>query len=279
VFTFMMKPNIFGVAAAKQAKVEKIYSMFEGAGDVFIKNGLKWKAIRTLVCSMYRKSFRHSQKVFFLNEDDKKEFLDRRLVKSEQCEIIRGIGVDLEKFEQRPIQNANTFLMIARMLTTKGVLEYCKAARKVKQNYPNAVFNYIGGEGTLKISDINEYIDDGSINYLGTTKDVRPFIAESSVFVLPSYREGMPVSVMEAEATGRAVIVADNPGCRESIKDGYNGFLVNGDNLVDGLTEKIIWFLENTDQVAAMGNNSRQFAEENFDYKKINEKIIRIMGI
>ncbi len=128
-------------------------------------------------------------------------------------------------------------------------------------------------------SDIQEFIDDGSINYLGTTKDVRPYLSECSVFVLPSYREGMPVSVMEAEAIGRAVIVADNPGIRESAKDGYNGFLIKNDNLVDGLSEKIIWFLENPEQIAVMGENSRSFAEERFDYKKINEKIIKTIGI
>jgi glycosyltransferase involved in cell wall biosynthesis len=89
----------------------------------------------------------------------------------------------------------------------------------------------------------------------------------------------MPVSVMEAEAIGRAVIVADNPGIRESAKDGYNGFLIKNDNLVDGLSEKIIWFLENPEQIAVMGENSRSFAEERFDYKKINEKIIKTIGI
>ena len=218
-------------------------------------------------------------KVFFLNKDDRKEFLDRGLVKEKQCEIIPGIGVDLQHFEYRPLENNNTFLMIARMLTTKGIFEYCKAARKVKQSHPQAVFNYLGGEGTVKVADIQEFIDDGSINYLGTTKDVRPYLSECSVFVLPSYREGMPVSVMEAEAIGRAVIVADNPGIRESAKDGYNGFLIKNDNLVDGLSEKIIWFLENPEQIAVMGENSRSFAEERFDYKKINEKIIKTIGI
>ncbi len=279
VFTFMMKPNIFGTAAAKKAKIEKIYSMVEGAGDVFIRNGFKWKAIRTLVCSMYRKSFAYSQKVFFLNKDDRKEFLDRGLVKEKQCEIIPGIGVDLQHFEYRPLENNNTFLMIARMLTTKGIFEYCKAARKVKQSHPQAVFNYLGGEGTVKVSDIQEFIDDGSINYLGTTKDVRPYLAQSSVFVLPSYREGLPASIMEAEAVGRAVIVTDNIGCRDTVKNGYNGYMVSKENAIEELSEKIIWFLENPEQIAIMGKSSREFAEEHFDSKKINEKIIEIMGI
>lgn len=114
------------------------------------------------------------------------------------------------------------------MLKTKGVMEYCECARIVKQKYPDAVFNYLGSEGTVKIADIQEYIDDGSINYLGKTKDVRPYLEDCSVFVLPScYREGVPMSIMEAESVGRAIITYDNIGCRETVIDGYNGFLID----------------------------------------------------
>ena len=172
VFTFMLKPNTFGVLAAKSAGVENIYSMVEGAGDAFIHNSLKWKIVRSVVCALYRKAFKHSKKVFFLNTDDKTEFIQKHLVTAEQCEIVHGIGVDLEKFSFKPLQNTKTFLMVARMLETKGVYEYCKCARLVKQKYPDAVFNYLGAEGTVKLADIQEYIDDGSITYLGTTKDV-----------------------------------------------------------------------------------------------------------
>lgn len=272
VFTFMLKPNIFGVRAAKKARVPKIFSMVEGAGDVFINNGLKWKLIRFAVCKMYRKSFRYAQKVFFLNWDDKTEFLSRKLVKEEQCEVIPGIGVDLEHFAFKPIVNHNVFLMVARMLKTKGVMEYCAAARLVKQSHPEAVFNYLGGEGTIKVANIQEYIDDGSINYLGTTSDVRPCLEECAVFVLPSYREGLPMSVMEAEATGRAVITADSVGCRDSIENGGNGYLVDCSD-PQALSVKMIWFLENPEEIVRMGENSRNLAETKFNRKAINAKI------
>lgn len=273
VFTFMLKPNIFGVRAAKKAGVKKIFSMVEGTGDVFINNGLKWKLIRFVVCKMYKKSFKSSQKVFFLNNDDRAEFLSRKLVKPEQCEIIPGIGVDFEHFAYKPIKNNNTFLMVARMLKTKGVIEYCKAARIVKQSHPEAVFNYLGGEGNIKVADIQEYIDDGSLNYLGTTKDVRPYLEECSVYVLPSYREGMPISIIEAEATGRAVIASNTNGCRDTVIEGDNGFLIACRDY-NALADKIIWFLENPDEAKRMGQNSRNFAEEHFDQKKINEEIV-----
>ena len=277
VFTFMLKPNTFGVLAAKKAGVKNIYSMVEGAGDVFINNGLKWKLVRKVVCSLYKKAFKNSKKVFFLNKDDKAEFIQRKLVKKEQCEIIHGIGVDLEKFAYKPIKNNRTFLMVARMLKTKGVYEYCKCARIVKQKYPDVVFNYLGAEGTVTLADIKEYIDDGSINYLGTTTDVRPYYEDCCAYVLPSYREGMPVSIMEAEATGRAIIATDVNGCRDTVCVGENGFLVpRGD--YKQMAEKAIWCIEHSKEVEQMGKNARLFAEENFEKKKINARLIEIIA-
>lgn len=277
VFTFMLKPNTFGVLAAKKAGVKQIYSMVEGAGDVFINTGLKWRVIRKVVCGLYKKAFRSCAKVFFLNNDDKTEFIQRKLVKPEQCEIIHGIGVDLEKFAYKPIKNYRTFLMVARMLKTKGVMEYCECARIVKRSYPDTVFNYLGAEGTVKVADIQEYIDDGSVNYLGTATDVRPFYEDCTALVLPSYREGMPMSVMEAEAVGRAIIATDVNGCRDTVKNGYNGFLVpHGD--ANALSERIVYCIEHSDEVELFGANSRKYAEENFDQKKINETIIEIIA-
>lgn len=278
VFTFMLKPNIFGVRAAQKAGIKKIFSMVEGAGDVFINNGLKWKVIRAVVCKMYRKSFKYSNKVFFLNQDDRDEFLSRELVKKDQCVIIPGIGVDIEYFAYKPLKNYNTFLMIARMLKTKGVMEYCKAARIVKQKYPDAVFNYLGAEGNIKIADIQEYIDDGSINYLGTTKDVRPYLEDCSVFVLPSYREGMPMSIMEAEAVGRAIIATNVQGCRSAVIDGKNGYVIDKCN-VNQLADKMIFFIEDTNELERMSKSSRILVEEKFDQIKINEQILKAMGL
>ena len=274
VFSFMLKPNTFGVMAAKAMGIKNIYSMVEGAGDVFIRNSLKWKIIRFAVCCLYRKAFKSSKKVFFLNNDDKAEFIERKLVKESQCEIVHGIGVNLEKFAFKPVKNDKTFLMLARMLESKGVFEYCKCARLVKQKYPDAVFNYLGAEGTVKISDIQEYIDDGSINYLGTTRDVRPYLEDCLLLLLlSSYREGLPMSIMEAESVGRAIITTDNVGCRDTVIDGYNGFLVAQKDY-EAMAERCIWAIENFEQVKEMCANARKFAEERFDSKKINEIIL-----
>ena len=277
VFTFQLKPNTFGVKAAKKAGVKNVFSMVEGAGDVFINDTLKWKIVRFVVCKLYKSAFKNAKKVFFLNNDDKAEFLQRKLVKEQQCEIVHGIGVDLEHFAYKPIKNDRTFLMVARMLKTKGVYEYCKCARIVKQKYPDAVFNYLGAEGTVKISDIQEYIDDGSINYLGVAKDVRPYLEDCSVFVLLSYyREGLPMSIMEAESTGRAVLTSDNVGCRDSIVNEYNGFLVAKKDY-QALAERCCELISNPQKLVEMGENSRKLAEKQFDSKQINGRICEVI--
>ena len=276
VFTFMLKPNIYGVQGAKKAGYTNIYSMVEGAGDVFIYNSLKWKLIRKFVCHGYKKAFKNSKKIFFLNSDDKKDFVKRGLVKDEQCELVHGIGVDLEHFEYQPIENKQTFLMIARLLHTKGVFEYCESAKIVKEKCPNATFNIVGPEGTIKAEDLKSYTETGIINYLGAATDVRPFIKDCGIYVLPSYREGFSVSIMEAQAVGRAVITGDTNGTRDAVDDGYNGFLVPIKNS-EALAEKMIYFLENQDMVTKMGSNARKRAEESFDHRVINEKICKII--
>ncbi len=276
VCTFVLKPNTIGVQAAYKAGVRNIYSFVEGAGDAFVHNSLKWKILRIIVCNWYKRAFKKVKKVFFLNQDDRTEFLNRKLVQEEKCELIHGIGVDLERFAQQPIENTTTFLMIARMLKAKGVYEYCECARRVRKVHPEAKFQYLGAEGNVKIADIQEYIDDGSIEYLGTTVDVRPYLACCCCCLLSSYREGMPMCIMEAQSTGRVVITSNSVGCRDTVEDGYNGFLVPVKD-VDAMVEKCIWVLENPDEMVKMGANARKYAEEHFDSKKINQQIFEIV--
>lgn len=278
VFTFQVKANTFGILAAKMAGIKNIFSMVEGAGDVFIKQSLTWKIIRTIVCGLYKLAFSYSRKVFFLNREDHQEFLSRRLISPEKCVQIPGIGVDLEKYACKPMKTYRTFLMVARLHREKGVFEYCECARRVKEKYQEARFCFLGPEREIKVADIQSYIEDGSIEYLGVTHDVLPYLENCSVMILPSYREGMPMSIMEAEAVGRAIITTDNVGCRDTVVDGYNGFLIPGRD-VDALVEKCIYMIEHPEEVARMGANSRKFAEERFDQNMINRKIMDELGV
>lgn len=275
IFTYQMKPNIFGTISGRLCGVRRLYPMVEGLGDVYANTGFKWQCIRFVTDMLYRISLLMVRKVFFLNNDDKKEFLRRKLTKEEKCLVVHGIGVDLEKFSYTPTKNEHTFLMVARMLKTKGVYEYCKCARLVKQKYPDAVFGYLGAEATVKLSDIQEYIDDGSIVYYGTTQDVRPYLAEATAVLLPSYREGCPVSIMEAEAMGSAVIVSNSVGCKDAVVDGFNGFIVKKRDY-EVMAEKVIWCIEHPEETKQMGVNARAFAEERFNAEKINEFVYEV---
>lgn len=278
LLTYQLKPNIFGVLAGGKNKVKNIHAMVEGLGDVYTKTGIKWKLIRFVINTLYRISFSKVNGVFFLNNDDKEEFTKRKLVAASKCTIIHGIGVDLKRFSFSDVKNTRKFIMVARMLETKGVYEYCKCARMVKNKYPDAVFGYLGDEGTIKVSDIQEYIDDGSIEYYGTTKDVRPYLEDALLLLLPSYyREGCPASIMEAEAVGRAIITTNNVGCKDTVIDGYNGFIVDKYDYKT-MAEKVLWCIEHLEETKQMCKNARTFAEEHFDAEKINEIVYGIVN-
>lgn len=274
LLTYQLKPNIFGALAGSKNKVKRIHATVEGLGDVYTNEGIKWRLIRLVVNLLYRTAFRKVDGVFFLNHDDKEELIGRKLVEASKCTVLHGIGVDLQKFKFSEVKNTKKFIMVARMLETKGVYEYCQCARIVKNKYPDAVFGYLGAEGTVKVSDIQEYIDDGSIEYYGTTNDVRPYLEDVLLLLLSSYREGCPASIMEAEAVGRAVITSNSVGCKDTVLDGYNGFVVEKYD-VQAMAEKVIWCLEHPDQTRQMCHNARTFAEEHFDAEKINEIVYR----
>lgn len=276
VFTFQVSPNIFGVLAAKVCKVVDIYSMVEGAGDVFIYNSLKWKIIRCFTCLLYKEAFKFCKRILFLNSEDKEEFINRKLVNKKQCAIIHGIGVDTDYFSYVPIFNTNTFLMIARMMPAKGTIEYCEAARIVKKKYPKTVFNYIGEEFILTRNDIKEYIDDGTINYLGWQNDVRPFLNECYSCLSLSKREGLSMTLMEAASIGRASIVTNIAGNREIVTDNYNGYIIE-DRDPKTIANKIILALNNTEKMIQMGRNSRELAVKTFNVDVINKEIIDII--
>lgn len=278
VFTFMHTPNIFGVFAAKISGVRDIYSMVEGAGDVFTYNSLKWKAIRIVVCFLYKRSFKYIKKAIFLNIDDEKEFIGRKIINEGKCVIIPGIGIDTKYYAYKPLNNTNTFLMIARMMPTKGILEYCEAARIVKKKYPKVVFNYIGEEFILTKKDIQEFIDDGSINYLGYIEDVRPYYENCFCYIHSSYyREGFPMVMMEANSIGRAIIAFNNIGSKDIIEEGENGIIIRNVSSNE-LAEGIIYALENKDLFVQMSKSARLLAENKFSEKIINDRIIEIVN-
>lgn len=276
VVAFQTTPIVCGVLAAQKLHINNIFSKVEGVGDVFIYDSLRWKIIRFFACLLYRNAFKHSKKVIFENLDDANEFLERKLLKKDQIKIVPCVGVDIDKYSYKPIVNTNVFIMISRMKDTKGVIEFCEAARIVKKKYPDAVFNYIGNEFSLFVKDIKEYIDDGSINYLGYQEDLIPFIEESYVHVLPSYREGFGLITVQTASMGRPSIVTNVVGSKDAVIDKETGLFVKVKDIND-LAEKIIYALNNKDEMIKMGKKAREFVVKNFNKEIVNDKLLKII--
>lgn len=276
--TFMLKPNTFGVMGLKKARVKNVYSMIEGMGDVFINEGFKWTLIRKYVCYLYKKAFKYSKKVFVLNSKDKEYITTHNIVKEDKVIQINGIGMDVDDFKYVEPYNVNNYLMIARLLKTKGVIEYCKAAELIKKKYPQCTFALVGPEGNITREDIKYYIENGYINYVGPVNNVKPYIEDCSFYVLPSYREGMPVSTQEAMAIGRGIITTNTAGCSDTVVEGVNGFICEVADY-EGLVKCILKTIDNKDLVDKFGINSRKLVEEKFDYNVVNELIINQISI
>jgi len=279
-FHYTIKPVIYGSLAARLAGVSSVYSMVTGLGYAFMGKGWKRSMVRLLVTWLYRIALKCNDSVFFQNPDDIKLFLDRKIVNKGKEVLVQGSGVNLEHFSVKPLPNKPYFLMIARLLKEKGVCEYIAAAKLVKQKYPDvqcSLAGWLEDNASITQQDLDKWVDEGAIIFLGKLEDVRPAIEASSVYVLPSYREGTPRTVLEAMAMGRAVITTDAPGCRETVVDGKNGLLVKVGSAED-LAEKMLILLQSAERVAQMGVNSLEMVKEKYDVHKVNAFMLEEMG-
>lgn len=282
VHSYTIKPNIFGSIAAKLAGVKNVYPTLNGIGFAFTSKSLKSKMIRPIASILYWISFKCSRKVFFHNQDDINEMVSRKLIKNKKCILLGGSGINLTDYPLKEMPEKFSFVLISRLLKEKGIIEYLEAAKMVKKLYPNIEFKLVGpfdlNPSSLNHQDIEPYIKKGIVIYYGEQKDVKLFLEESTVVVLPSYREGLPHVLLEGMATGRAIITTEAPGCKETVQEGVNGFLVPVKN-VDKLTEKMIWMINNSDKVIEMGKQSYLIAKTKFEVSKVNNKILNTMKI
>ncbi len=270
IFHFTIKPNIYGTIAAKKLNIPCI-AIVTGLGYTFIHKGL----ITTVVEKMYSYSLSKASEVWFLNNDDKFLFESRHLVNPNKSQVINGEGIDTDLYNYEPIDTSKiSFILVARLLYDKGLNEYYRAARKLKKVYPNVSFKllgYLNVENPMAIPKklIDEWVKSGDIDYLGSAPDVKPFVKNSTCVVLPSYREGISVSLMEGASMGRPLIASNIAGCKELIEDGRTGFLCNvkdADDLATKL-ERIINMDGET--LKRMGQLSRDKIVENFSIKNI----------
>lgn len=290
VFSFFVKPSIYATLAARLAGVPRRYAMLEGLGFIHTptRNGFTFKkrCLQIVQGGLVSVSYAFAHKVLFLNPDDPIDLGKTALLNKRKLYVLGPIGLNLNDYAYAPVDLAKpvTFIFIARLLGEKGIFEYIEAAKRVKKNFPEARFMVLGGldednPSGISASALNEAIADGIIQHPGHVDNVPDYIAQSHVFVLPSfYREGVPRSTQEAMAIGRAVITTDVPGCRETVKDGVNGFLIPPWDAAS-LAQKMIYFIENKQAIETMGAASFQMAKENFDAKKANKKLLQLLEI
>ena len=280
VFSFFVKPSIYGTIAARIAKVPRRIAMLEGLGYIYtpLKNNFtfKKKILQYAHGLLVSIGYAFADKVLFLNQNDPVDLAKKSFINSKKFKVIGPIGLKLSSYPYTEvvITKPIRFIFIARMLVEKGVYEYLAAARIVKLKYPHTEFVILGGldpdnPAALSKEQLTLAISEGLVIYPGHVSNVSEWLAKSHVFVLPSYREGFPRSTQEAMAIGRAVITTNVPGCRETVQDGINGFLIPLFD-VEIMAEKMIYFIEHPEEIVRMGNESYSTALKKFDVSKIN---------
>lgn len=289
VFCYFSKPVIFGSLAAKLAGVSRCYGMLEGLGYYFTEepggDGLKKKLIRGVQVSLFRLVAPFLNGLIVLNPDDKDDLVNKYRIKADSIFVLGGIGLCLNEYPYSPPPTTlPTFVFVGRLLAEKGINQFLGAAEVLEKRYKNVNFHVIGGldegnPGSVDVEYLSELHDKGVIFYSGPVSDVPLRLKASSVFVLPSYyREGVPRSIQEAMSVGRPIITTDSPGCRETVIDGVNGFLIPPHDL-GGLILAMEYFINSPECISSMGVESRKMAEERFNAIEVNERLIRFLDL
>ncbi len=271
VILYTVKPVIFGALAAARLHLKSIAAI-EGLG--YTATAGQW--FRYFIFTLYRWALKQTQHVVFLNHDDATEFINRKVLSAEKAIIIKGTGIDMEHFKA-PIStpvHQTVFLFIGRLLSDKGIREFVGASEMMKTQAPNIRFQVLGkmdadNPTSIEEQELQQWIHAESIEYLGYTDDVRPFIEAATVVVLPSYREGMPRVILEGMAMGKPIITTNSVGCRDTVEEGVNGYIVSPENTT-ALYEAFLKFLSlSPEKQREMGENSRKKALSEFSNHQI----------
>jgi glycosyltransferase involved in cell wall biosynthesis len=282
VLCYTVKPVIYGSIAAWMCGVPRRYALITGLGHAFQASA--HEGLQRIVRTLYGFALRKVHKVFFQNPDDQALFRQQRLLPATvPSSVVNGSGVDTAHYAPVPVPTGPPrFLLIARLLGEKGIREYVGAARRILAQHPQVSFSLAGwldsNPSSITREELDEWINEGVVHFLGRLDDVRPAIASCTVYVLPSYREGTPRTVLEAMSMGRAVVTTDAPGCRETVRHGDNGFLVQPGS-VDSLEAALLRFVADIRLATEMGSRSRTIAQDKYDVHAVNAQMLREMGL
>jgi glycosyltransferase involved in cell wall biosynthesis len=287
-YSYFVKPVIYGSLAGAIAGVPRRFALVAGLGHAFSEQSqplrLPQKLLRYAAKALLTVGFKVCHGVIFQNEEDQAEFTSSKLIPISKTLRTRGTGVDLARLKMPSGPEGQiVFLLAARLILSKGIYEYAMAAKKVREVCPGARFILLGGVDanpeSMSSKEVEVLVSDCKVEWFGHVNDVRPFLAQSHVFVLPSYyREGVPRSIQEAMASGRAIVTTDNVGCRETVIEGENGFLIPIKD-IDALATAMTTLALNPEQTKDFGVKSRELAEIWFDVEKINAEILNFIGV
>jgi glycosyltransferase involved in cell wall biosynthesis len=280
---YNIKPVIYAGLAAKRVGGIASWSLITGLGHLFTAPSFKTRLLRLFVAPLYRASLRANVGQFFQNPDDLQELAALRICDPDKATLVAGSGVDIVQFPLTPMPEGKpNFLFVGRFLVQKGINELVSAMALVKQRYPAARLQLVGSTdnnpSSLSAEEVERLVVSGIVENLGWMEDVRPAIADASVMVLPSHREGTPRSVLEAMSMGRAILTTDAPGCRETVVHQKNGLLVPLHD-VQALADAMIYLYENLDRVQEMGVASRKYVETRFDVNLVNQQMLEAMRL
>jgi len=285
VLAYTIKPVVYGLPAARLARVSRRYALITGLGYAFtdVEKSFSRGLVHRIASGLYRFGLRFASGLFFQNPDDRQLFKDLGLFKSNvPTWIVNGSGVDTESFPVAPLPSHPNFLFVGRLLRDKGVYEYVEAARTLKATHPQATFHLVGpldsNPSGINAAIVANWEKEGVAQFHGAVTDVKPYLADCSIFVLPSYREGTPRSVLEAMSSGRAIVTTDAPGCRETVQDGVNGFLVKPGDSTD-LAKAMARLADSSELREQMGRTSRALAEQKYDVHRVNAGMLDAMEL
>lgn len=283
LFSYTHKPVIYGSIAAVWAGVRQRVSMISGLGYPFEANTWKHLLIRLIMGVLFRVSLSFNRVVIFHNADDLDTMVRWGFVSRKRTAVVGGSGVDLTHYQQKPLPKGSPrVLMISRLVRSKGVCEYVEAARIVREKRPDITFDLVGPADPhpLGLTDeaAREWQTRGWVEYHGAKQDVRPYLEQCHLYVLPSWAEGLPRSVLEAMGTGRAIITTDTRGCRETVEHGVNGELVPLRN-PEALAASILRLIDDREKLQCMGQASRELVMQRFEVGSVNRDMLSLLGL
>ena len=292
LFAYTIKSVVYGCVVARLAGVPRVYALLPGLGFTFVKpETLKQAAVQWVSKALHRFALKRADVIFMQNRDDVQLFTEMQMLPAGvPVHVTAGSGVNLDEYPHVPLDgNADIaagrvrFVLVSRLLVSKGVRVFAEAARQIRQRFPLAEFHLVGpfdpNPNRVEETEVQQWVHEGTLTHHGMVRDVPALLKTMHVFCLPTwYREGVPHATLEALSTGRAVITTDSVGARECVRGTENGFLCPPRD-VAAVVQAMTYFMENPDQIAIKGRASRRLAEEVFDVRLVNQIILSAMRL